>query len=227
MGVTPSSRGAAPSLLAGVAPTAYPRGVPADKTPVPFDASPADRIAAAVKIYGERETVDRAAALLGGANAGEDFLLFVGGTHAKGILDGAPALYWPELWGARALMYVWHDSAAIAIKSGLTNQAWRVREMCARVTATRSLPFADALRPLLEDDTARVRAQAARALAEVGEVSDAALLARLFRDPEIEVRRAAEQSHKRLAARTGGSAPAVASASAASSAPASSAPDAE
>jgi hypothetical protein len=132
--------------------------VPADKTPVPFDASPADRIAAAVKIYGERETVDRAAALLGGANAGEDFLLFVGGTHAKGILDGAPALYWPELWGARALMYVWHDSAAIAIKSGLTNQAWRVREMSLKVVAARELAFTEQVLPMLTDEVGRVRA---------------------------------------------------------------------
>ena len=192
---------------------------PAQTPDIPFDASPADRIAFAVRALGEEEVVDRAKALLAGLNAGEEFLLWVGGKHAQGILDGAPPLYWPEVWGARTFLHVWNDSAAPGIEAGLTNQAWRVREMCARVTATRSLPFADALRPLLEDDTARVRAQAARALAEVGEVSDAALLARLFRDPEIEVRRAAEQSHKRLAARTGGSAPAVASASAASSAP--------
>ena len=178
--------------------TSTPDNSPAD---IPFDASPADRIAFAVAALGEDEVVDRAKALLAGLNAGEEFLLWVGGKHAQGILDGAPPLYWPEVWGARTFLHAWNDSAAPGIEAGLTNQAWRVREMCARVIATRSLPFAEGLRPLLTDDTARVRAQAARALAEVGDASDAALLAKLFRDPEIEVRRAAEQSHKRLAAR--------------------------
>jgi HEAT repeat protein len=198
-----SERGAAPGPLAGAAPTAYPRGVPADKTPVPFDASPADRIAAAVKIYGERETVDRAAALLGGANAGEDFLLFVGGTHAKGILDGAPALYWPELWGARALMYVWHDSAGIAIKSGLTNQAWRVREMCLKVVAARELPFTEQVVPMLTDEVGRVRAAAARALGKIGHHEHGAAIKMLLKDPDMEVRRPAGEALLALKERFG------------------------
>ena len=170
-------------------------------TDIPLDASPADRIALAVETLGETEVIDRAKALLAGLNAGEEFLLWVGGTHAQGILDGAPPLYWPEVWGARTFLYVWNDTVADGINAGLTNQAWRVREMCTRVVATRSLPFADTLRPLLTDDVARVRAGAARALAEVGDASDSELIAKLFRDAEIDVRRAAEQSHKRLAAR--------------------------
>ncbi|MGV8884670.1 MAG: HEAT repeat domain-containing protein [Microbacteriaceae bacterium] len=169
---------------------------------IPIDASPADRIALAVTTLGEEEVVDRAKALLAGLNAGDEFLLWVGGKHAQGILDGAPPLYWPEVWAARALLHVWNDTAAPGIEAGLSNQAWRVREMCARVSLMRSLPVAEALRPLLTDDTARVRAQAARALAEIGDVSDADSLTKLFRDPEIEVRRAAQQSHKRLVART-------------------------
>lgn len=168
---------------------------------MPVEASPADRIAAAVKAYGEREVVERSSALLAGANAGEDFLLYVGGTHAQGILDGAPALYWPELWGARALMYVWDDSARVAIKAGLTNQAWRVREMCAKVVLHRELPFAVDLAPLLTDEVGRVRAAAARALAEVGDFEHAAGIKALLKDSDIEVRRPAGDALTHLSKR--------------------------
>jgi len=170
-------------------------------TDIPLDASPSDRLAVAVETFGERDVVDRAKALLAGLNAGDDFLLWVGGHHAQGILDGAPPLYWPEVWGARALLAVWDDSAAAGVESGLTNQAWRVREMCARVVAARALPLAGILSTMLTDDVPRVRAAAALALGEVGEASDADDIRRLFRDPEIDVRRAAERAHKRLAAR--------------------------
>ena len=170
-------------------------------TDIPLDASPSDRLAVAVETFGERDVVDRAKALLAGLNAGDDFLLWVGGHHAQGILDGAPPLYWPEVWGARALLTVWDESATAGIEAGLSNQAWRVREMCARVVAARALPLAGILRTMLTDDVPRVRAAAALALGEVGEASDADDIRRLFRDPEIDVRRAAERAHKRLAAR--------------------------
>src|SRR6478752_3832601 len=111
-----------------------------DATPVDPSAPTEERLSAAVAQWGERGVVDRAVALIGGLSAGDDFLLLVGGTHAQGVLDGAPVLYWPEVWGMRTLLYVWHDSAAEAVASGLQNQAWRVREMAARVTAARSLP---------------------------------------------------------------------------------------
>jgi hypothetical protein len=161
--------------------------------PTDLDASTEQRIAAAIALWGEREVVDRAVALIGGFSAGDDFLLFVGGRHAQGVLAGAPVLYWPELWGTRALLYVWHESAADAVGVALQNQAWRVREMAARVSAARSLPVASALAELLTDDVARVRAAAARALGAVGTAYDAELIRPLLRDKEIDVRRAAQQ----------------------------------
>lgn len=81
----------------------------------------------------------------------------VGGEHARGILDGAPVLYWPELWGTRALLYVWNDSAVIAVTAALHNQAWRVREMAARVAAARGLDVAPILVGMLGDDPAGAR----------------------------------------------------------------------
>lgn len=172
-------------------------------TDVPLDLSPADRITAAVKRLGADEVVELATALLAGYDAGDEFLLFVGGRHAEGILDGAPPLYWPELWGARALLHVWNDSATPGVIAALTNQAWRVREMATRVVAERGLDAAPVLRTMLTDDTARVRASAARALSEIGEAADVDLLAPLFSDPEIDVRRGAGAARKRLEQRFG------------------------
>jgi len=158
---------------------------------LPIEEPPAARIAHAVKALGEDEVVARAIALLAGYNVGEEFLLYVGGTHAKGILDGAPPLYWPEVWGARALMYAWNDTARDAVLAGLTNQAWRVREMSAKVVAARSLPFVKSVSALATDEVARVRAQAARTLGEIADANSAETLTALLADSDIDVRRQA------------------------------------
>lgn len=173
--------------------------MPELESPVPVDLPIEKRLAAAVERYGEPAVVLRAVSLLAGNNEGEEFLLFVGGEHARGILDGAPVLYWPELWGTRALLYVWDDSAAEAVTAALHNQAWRVREMGARVAAARSLPVADALVGLLTDEVPRVRAAAARGLGVVG--SDVDVIRPLLKDPEIDVRRGAQQGIDAIRAR--------------------------
>ena len=159
---------------------------------VPVDLPIEKRLAAAVAEYGEDAVVLRSLSLLAGNNEGEDFLLYVGGEHARGILEGAPVLYWPELWGTRALLYVWNDSAVQAVTAALENQAWRVREMAARVAAARGLAVEGALTGLLTDDVPRVRAAAARALGVVGSSIEA--IEPLLRDPEIDVRRGAQQA---------------------------------
>ena len=160
---------------------------------VPVDLPIEQRLAEAVRRYGEPTVVTRALSLLAGNNEGEDFLLFVGGEHAKGILEGAPVLYWPELWGTRALLYVWNASAVPGVTAALDNQAWRVREMAARVAAVRELPVGPALAALLEDDVARVRGAAARALGSVGALEDIDGIRPLLKDADIDVRRAAQQ----------------------------------
>jgi hypothetical protein len=176
-----------------------------DQTPdIPIDLSIEQRIDAATARYGADEVVSRSIALLGGANAGEDFLLYLGGRHAVGIVDGAPPLYWPELWGARALLYAWDDAAAPAIEAGLANQAWRVREMCARVAQQRRLPVAALLVDLTHDEVSRVRAAAARALSIVGGTEHRESIVSLLRDPDKETRRAAQESRDALDRRLGG-----------------------
>lgn len=159
---------------------------------VPVDLPIEARIAEAVARYGEGTVVLRCLSLIAGNNEGEEFLLFVGGDHARGILNGAPPLYWPELWGTRALLYVWNDSAIAAVAAALGNQAWRVREMGARVAAAREVPVAEALVTLLTDDTARVRAAAARALGAVGVADHVDVIRPLLKDQDIEVRRGAQ-----------------------------------
>jgi hypothetical protein len=131
-------------------------------------------------------------------NAGKDFLLYAGGRHALGILEGAPALYWPELWGARALLYVWGDGAAPYIVVGLTNVAWRVREMCARVVLLRDLQVGPKLVRMTTDEVPRVRAAALHALAAQGTAANLSAIVQRLRDPDKEVRRAAQQARDLL-----------------------------
>jgi hypothetical protein len=170
---------------------------------VPIDDSPADRVRAAIERWGEDVVVERSCALLGGFNAGEEFLLYAGGQHAQGLLNGAPPLYWPELWGARMLMSAWNPSAAVAVAAGLGNRAWRVREMCAKVVAHRELPLAAEVAGLATDEVARVRAQAARTLGAVGEFEHADILKNLVKDPELDVRKQAGAALTQLAERLG------------------------
>lgn len=160
---------------------------------VPVELPLKDRLAAAVERYGDARVIDRSLSLLAGKDEGDDFLLFVGGSHAQGILDGAPVLYWPELWGARALLHVWRDSAAPSILDATTNPAWRVREMSARVIAAHSLAATSELTELLTDDVPRVRIAAARALGTIGSPEDMDSIRALLKDPEIDVRRGAQQ----------------------------------
>lgn len=174
---------------------------PVEPSAVPVGLPLTQRLAAAVELYGERRVVERALSLLAGNNEGEDFLLFVGGEHAQGILDGAPALYWPELWGARTLLHVWDDSAEPAAIKTLNNTAWRVREMGTRVIAARDLPAASALSALLADKVPRVRVAAAIALGTVGSEDDIAAIRVLLKDPEIDVRRGAQRALEALRAR--------------------------
>lgn len=168
---------------------------------VPVDLPIEKRLAAAVERYGEAAVVKRSISLLAGNNEGEDFLLYVGGEHARGILDGAPVLYWPELWGTRALLYVWDATALAAVRASLGNQAWRVREMGARVAGSRGLELIPALTELLTDEVARVRAAAARAIGELGTLEHVDALRPLLTDPEIDVRRGAQQGIDRLRSR--------------------------
>lgn len=170
---------------------------------IPLDAPLATRLTLAVERFGEAALLERVIGLLEGRNEGEEVLLYLGGRHAQGILDGAPSLYWPEVWGARALLHVWDDSAASAVLAGVENRAWRVREMCLKVCALRGLGESKTIKRRLTDENPRVRAAAARVIAVVGTAGDDELLNAMLRDPDKDVRRAAGESVTALADRLG------------------------
>ena len=62
----------------------------------------------------------------------------LGGNAAQVVLNGGEGGlegYWPRVWATRGLLYVWDDSAVDAIAAACADDAWRVREMAAKVIA--------------------------------------------------------------------------------------------
>lgn len=106
--------------------------------------------------------------LIVGKTTDAELLMALGGPGAAKFLDGRPHvdMYWLRVWGTRGLLWVWDDSAFDAVNAALDDDAWRVREMAAKVVARHLL--GDALPKVAElrnDPVARVRAAAARAVA--------------------------------------------------------------
>jgi hypothetical protein len=113
---------------------------------------------------------------------------------------------WPDLWvrtwGARGLLHVWDDRATDAVVAGLGDQEWRPAEMCLKVTARHEVAGAgDGAARLATHDLPRVRAQAMRALAAVGDTEHVAAVRARLDDEHPDVRRAAAQALERLASR--------------------------
>lgn len=169
-------------------------------------ASPPDRIRHAAAVHGAAAIARRCGpVLLGEPVLDEEFYLYLGGRHAQLRIDGlAPQDkdYWFRVWAARSLLYVWDPSVSSAVVSALADEAWRVREMAAKVCLQRDLGEAgDALAILLADPVPRVRAAACRALGAVGEAEYAPALRELLDDPDRDVRTRAEQALDRMARR--------------------------
>jgi HEAT repeats len=176
------------------------------RCPEDADASPVDRLRHAVEIYGGSAAVARLSGpvLRGSEPDSPDVLLYLGGRHALSMLEGRSRMdrYWLRVWAARALLYVWDPSVASAVVSALSDDAWRVREMAAKVCLKRDLGEAgEVLAVLLYDPVPRVRAAACRALGAVGEAEYAPALRTLLDDPDRDVRTRADQALERLSRR--------------------------
>ena len=173
--------------------------------------TPVERVEAAVRRWGDQATVRGCAGLLclapGSAPIGDGLALamVLGGlTDPEWLAAGKPPgnAYWARVWAARALRYVWADSAAPAVVAALDDEHWRVREMAAKVVRDRQLgEAADRLERLLTDDTPRVHAAAVRALGDVGEGEHGEAIGALTSDPDGAVAVAARSALASLSRR--------------------------
>jgi len=122
---------------------------------------------------GHHVVVEDCVAILSGRHVDDDFLAVIGGPSAENVLrgrNGGVDGYWPRVWAARRLLHVWDDVATDAIIGATTHEAWRVREMAAKVIARHHVwPAVDAVVKLLDDENVRVRTAASRAFRVVAE----------------------------------------------------------
>ena len=121
-------------------------------------------------------------------------LEWLGGQQAPAYTSGVNA-YWPRVWGARGLLHAFRPQAAPAVVAGLSDDHWRVREMCAKVARAHEVGAAAAeLHRCCADEVPRVRAAAVRGLAQVGEAEDADAVRGCLDDPDRAVVAAAERA---------------------------------
>jgi hypothetical protein len=131
--------------------------------------TPRQSIAAECARRGQPALVAGCIALLERRGGVDDALVVaLGGPPAEYVLSGGESGkdgYWPRVWAARGLLYAWQDQATAAIITATSDEAWRVREMAAKVIARYRVGDAlDAVAALRDDPVPRVRAAAARAV---------------------------------------------------------------
>jgi HEAT repeat protein len=163
--------------------------------------SPRDRVAALVRERGEARVVAYCAGLLGGADPrlDEEALLQLGGLHARAGLDNDNLDYWPRVWAARALLYVWSPDVTLTLVRALDDPAWRVAENAMRVMARREIAEGvDRAVSLRHHELPRVRATVVRLVGVAGESDHAHVLFEALDDPELSVRAAAERAIERM-----------------------------
>lgn len=117
-----------------------------------------------------------------------------------GVLDRTSwADYWVRTWGARGLLHVWDEPATSAVVAGLADEHWRPAEMCLKVCARHDVEGGgDGAAALVRHELPRVRVQALRALAVVGDTEHVAVVRDRLEDDVEGVRRQAEQALERM-----------------------------
>lgn len=112
---------------------------------------------------------------------------------------------WGRVWGARGLLHVWDDAATEAVVAGLADPHWRPAETCLKVVAQHEVVGAgDGATVLARHALPRVRAQAVRCLASVGDSEHAEAIRAALSDADAEVRRQARRALGSLEERLGG-----------------------
>ncbi len=100
--------------------------------------TPSQSIAAECQRRGAAGVVSGCIDLLEAREADDALVLALGGEPAPYVLSGGEGGrqgHWPRVWAARGLLYVWEDRATPAIVRAAADEAWRVREMAAKVIA--------------------------------------------------------------------------------------------
>ena len=130
---------------------------------------PRQRIEAECRRRGRPALAAGCIALLEGREADDGLVLVLGGAPAEYVLsghEGGKEGYWPRVWAARGLLHAWDERATGAIIQAATDDAWRVREMAAKVVARHRVDAAlDEMADLQDDERPRVRSAARRAIA--------------------------------------------------------------
>jgi hypothetical protein len=136
--------------------------------------TPRQSIEGACAQRGTRDVVAHCVAMLRGDGADEAMLLVLAGPAAAQVLRGAAGGlrgYWPRVWAMRGLLYAWDEGATAVVVKAVTDESWRVREMCAKVVARHRVDDAlEAMAGLTNDPVLRVRQSAHRALVRLVEV---------------------------------------------------------
>jgi len=177
--------------------------------PRDLDAPVGDLVVELAEHLGVDAVVDLCVQLLEGADRADHadaMPYFTGLVFEKGSPTTDPKHwkdYWVRTWGARGLLYVWDDSAAPAVITGLDDEHWRPAEMCLKVSTKRQLGQAGprAAELAVEGELPRVRVQALRALGAVGDTEHIAVVQRCLDAQEFAVRRQAGRSLEQLARR--------------------------
>lgn len=136
--------------------------------PTHWGMTPRQSIEAECARRGEPALVAGCTELLSGGVVDDGLLRALAGPAATTVLRGEAGGvegYWPRVWGARGLLYAWADGAEKVVIRATTDDAWRVREMAAKVVARRRLGNGTrAMGALCDDPVPRVRCAAERAL---------------------------------------------------------------
>jgi hypothetical protein len=178
--------------------------------PPPHDlAAPVPRLVVELATHlAEPRAVSVCVELLQGADR-EDHLAVLPYLTGLSFETGSPrrdpaswADHWVRTWGARGLLYVWEESAAPAVVSGLADEHWRPAEMCLKVATRREIGAAgDGAVALSAHELPRVRAQAVRALGVVGDTEHVAAVRARLDDEAEPVRRQARRALELLVSR--------------------------
>ena len=127
--------------------------------------TPRQSIDAACTAHGSDTVVQACIDLLEGREVDPLLVRVLGGPRAEAFLCRPAQAYWLRVWGARGLLWVWEDRAWPSLASALDDEAWRVREMAAKVVARHLLGEAlPQVAARAHDPVPRVRQAASRAL---------------------------------------------------------------